>query len=58
MDDIILGPCRCQACHAPSLFFTSKGWRQREWIGRAPRLTSKYVKHVCPLARPMFDFKP
>lgn len=44
---IWLGPVSCNACHAPGLFRTPKGWLQRDWTGRAV-LRPRYAKHRCP----------
>jgi hypothetical protein len=59
MSDPILGPARCNECHAPGLFYFGRdGWRERWWqergVGRTRSMIARYRLHVCLARRPLF----
>ena len=57
-DTFVVGPVACHECHAPGLFWTGKGWMQRDYRTIGKIVTPILRPHRCTAdpSKPMFEF--
>jgi hypothetical protein len=54
----LLGPVTCHDCHAPGLFWTEKGWMQRDYrtVGNVVHPILRPHRCTAHVGQPMFEF--
>jgi len=53
--DSLIGPVICHDCHAPALYRTAEGWRERIWKRKGKEMFPVLRPHRCTATRPLLD---